>query len=59
MKTKDDIKTKEQIEMECLKEIAEVLKKHNCSLEVGFQKDVVLGTPVLKYQPMIIYKAKE
>lgn len=42
-------------EILCLHEIMDVLKKHNCHLEVSFQEDVVLGQPVLKYSPIIVY----
>lgn len=52
-------KTPAQIETECLNEINEVLKKHNCSIDVSFQRDAVLGTLVLKYQPIVIYRTKE
>jgi hypothetical protein len=55
---KDD-KTPEQIENECLAEISKVLEKYNCLIEVSFSKDSVLGTPVLKYVPTVIYKGEK
>jgi uncharacterized protein YejL (UPF0352 family) len=53
-----ETKTPEQIENECLIEITKVLEKHNCTIEVSFTKDSVLGTPVLKYIPTVIYKGQ-
>lgn len=49
-------KSSTQIEKECLVEIEKVLQKHKCELQVNFAKDIVLGVPVLKYQPMVVYK---
>lgn len=49
-------KTPAQIESDCLTEITEVLKKHKCSIEVVFERDMALGTPVLKYRPIIVFK---
>lgn len=49
-------KTPSEIETECLAEIAEILKKHNCTIDVNFQQDSVLGTAVLKYQPIVVFK---
>jgi hypothetical protein len=54
-----ETKTPEQIENECLTEIGKVLKKYNCLIEVSFSKDSVLGTPVLKYNPIVIYKGEK
>jgi hypothetical protein len=51
--------TPEQIENECLAEISKVLDKYNCLIEVSFIKDSVLGTPVLKYVPTVIYKGEK
>jgi hypothetical protein len=51
--------TPEQIENECLVEISKVLDKYNCLIEVSFIKDSVLGTPVLKYVPTVIYKGEK
>ena len=51
-------KTPSQIETECLNEINEVLKKHNCAIDVFYQKDLVLGNPVLRYQPVVTYKGE-
>jgi hypothetical protein len=54
-----ETKTPEQIENECLAEISKVLEKYNCLIEVSFSKDSVLGTPVLKYVPTVIYKGEK
>ncbi|MBW3546238.1 MAG: hypothetical protein KY428_11685 [Bacteroidetes bacterium] len=58
MKTEEN-KTPAQIEKECLAEIAEVLEKHNCLIDVTFSQDSVFQTKVLKYQPIVIYKGEQ
>ena len=60
-KIKEDLKKQSNgvdsvgIENKCLREIDQVLKKHNCSLQVGFFKDAVLGQSILKYQIQVLY----
>lgn len=52
-------KTPSEIETACLAEIAGILEKHRCEIQVSFQQDTALGTPVLKYQPIVVYKGKK
>lgn len=52
----DNELTPEQNELECLKEIEEVLKKYKCEIQVAFEKHKVIGNTVLKYHPTIVYK---
>lgn len=49
-------KTQAEIEAECLAEIEKILTKYNCSIDVSFQSETVLGQPVLKYQPIVVFK---
>jgi uncharacterized protein YejL (UPF0352 family) len=44
---------------ECMNEIVEVLKKHNCILDVKLDADVVMGKKVVIYTPVVVQKLKE
>lgn len=51
-------KTPQEIVEDCNKEIAEVLKKHNCILDVDVKKSSALGKHVMVLDPVIIYKGE-
>lgn len=45
--------------IEAQKEIEEILKKHNCHLEVDFIKEVVMGSTVLVYKIILVENEKK
>lgn len=47
-------KTPDERAQACLKEMAEVLKKYNCSMDVAFKQERVLDTSALLYQINVI-----
>lgn len=51
--------TAKEKELQCLTELNKVLEKHNCALDVNFIKDSVLGTPILKFMPVVVYKGEK
>lgn len=55
--TAKEVKQELSSEVECLKEIEAILGKYNCTLDVKFVKDKVLGKDVLAYD-MIVSKKK-
>lgn len=58
-KTQDEIKkASEEVAKKCLEEIAEVLKKHNCTLEVRHKEDTVMGERVLRFGPVVMHRLK-